>query len=236
MYLYSWDKIDQAGVPVEETSLFLKVLAQKLRLTPVIAGESVRLIGKPIPRRLWLAFSETPFTTISYHDVYNGWADPDLISRRVVLIGLAQRNMDYFQVPYSPIDFTPDDKDDPVGMPGVFLFAHAINQVLNGYYHSEIHDEWSWFGGGNLFSPGNLKGLLLLLVETCGICLLLHTVQLLVRKKAGLKMTCLLMGISAVAVITLLALVPVLFGLANFVFAAMFFIILFALRRPVVDV
>lgn len=235
MYLYSWDNMDQAGVPVEETSLFVKVLAKKLRLTAAIEGDSVRLIGKPIPRRLWLAFSETPFTTVPYHDVYNGWADPNLISGRVVLIGLAQRNVDYFQVPYSPTDFTPDDKDDPAGMPGVFLFAHAINQILNGYYYPEIHDEWSWFRGDSLFSLVNLKRLLLLLVETFAICLLLHAVQSLVRKKAGVKSSCLLLGVSAAVMITLLAILPVLFGLANFVFAALIFIILFALRRPVVD-
>jgi class 3 adenylate cyclase/CHASE2 domain-containing sensor protein len=236
MYLYSWDKIDQAGVAVEKTSLFVKVLAQKLRLTPAIEGDSVRLIGKPIPRRLWLAFSETPVTTVPYHDVYNGWTDPNLIAGRIVLIGLAHRDVDYFQVPYSPTDFTPDDKNDPDGMPGVFLFAHAINQILNGSYHSEIHDEWSWFKGASLFSAVNLKRLLLLLVETFAICLLLQAVRSLVRKKAGLKITSLLMGLSAAAVIMLFAILPVLCGLANFVFAALIFIVLSALRRPVVHV
>ncbi len=195
----------------------------------------MRLIGKPIPKRLWLAFSETPFATVPYHEVYNGWADPDLISGRVVLIGLAQRNVDYFQVPYSPTDFTSNDKDDPVGMPGVFLFAHAINQVLNGYYYPEIHDEWSWFRVDGLFSLVNLKHLFLLLAETFAICLMLHAVQSAVKKKAGVKIASLLMGISAAAVITLLAILPVLFGLANFVFAALIFIILFALRKLVVD-
>jgi class 3 adenylate cyclase/CHASE2 domain-containing sensor protein len=236
MYLYSWDKMDQAGVAVEKTSLFVKVLAQKLRLTSAIEGDSVRLIGKPIPRRLWLAFSETPITTVPYHDVYNGWADPNLIAGRIVLIGLAQRDVDYFQVPYSPTDFTPDDKDDPGGMPGVFLFAHAINQILNGYYHPEIHDEWSWFRGDSLFSPVNLKRLLLLLVETFAICLLLQAVQSLVRKKAGITIASLLMGLAAAAVIVLLAISPFLCGLANFVFAALLFIMFSALRRPVVVV
>ena len=235
MYLYSWDRIDQAGIPVKESSLFVKVLAKKLRLIPEIENDRVRLIGKPIPRRLWLAFSETPFAKIPYHEVYNGWADPNLITGRVVLIGLAQRGVDYFQVPYSPTDFTPDDKDDPVGMPGVFLFAHAINQILNGYYHPEIQDEWSWFRGEHMFSTANLKRWLLLLVETVTICLLLHAVQAMVQKKAGIKIAALLMGFSAAAVITLLAILPVLCGLANFVFAALIFIILFALRRPVVD-
>jgi CHASE2 domain-containing sensor protein len=236
MYLYSWDKMDQAGVAVEKTSLFVKVLAQKLRLTPEIEGDSVRLIGKPIPRRLWLAFSETPISAVPYHDVYNGWADPNLIAGQIVLIGLAQRDVDYFQVPYSPTDFTPEDKDDPGGMPGVFLFAHAINQILNGYYHTEIHDEWSWFEGESLFASVKLKRLFLLIVETFAICLLLQAVQSLVRKKAGVKISSLLMGLSAAAVITLLAILPFLFGLANFVFAALIFIMLSALRRPVVDV
>ena len=70
MYLYSWDNMDQAGIPVQATSLFVQVLAKKLRLSPVIKGAGVHLIGKPIPRRLWLAFSETPFTTIPYHEVF----------------------------------------------------------------------------------------------------------------------------------------------------------------------
>jgi hypothetical protein len=86
-----------------------------------------------------------------------------------------------------------------------------------------------------LFSPVNLKHLLLLLAETFAICLMLHAVQSVVQKKAGVKIASLLMGISAAAVITLLAILPVLFGLANFVFAALIFIILFALRKLVVD-
>jgi hypothetical protein len=118
----------------------------------------------------------------------------------------------------------------------VFLFAHAINQILNGYYHPEIHDEWSWFRGDSLFSPVNLKRLLLLLVETFAICLLLQAVQSLVRKKAGITIASLLMGLAAAAVIVLLAISPFLCGLANFVFAALLFIMFSALRRPVVDV
>ena len=236
MYLYSWDNMDQAGIPVQATSLFVQVLAKKLRLSPVIKGAGVHLIGKPIPRRLWLAFSETPFTTIPYHEVFNGWADSGLISGRVILIGLAQRDADYFQVPFSPTDFTPHDKNDPVGMPGVFLFAHAINQILNGYYHSEINDEWSWFGRDRLLSIVNVKALLVLLAETFAICLLLQVVQTVVRKKAGHKTAVLLMGVSSALVITLLARLPVLFGLANVVFAALIFITLYALRRPAVHV
>ncbi len=236
MYLYSWDNMDQDGIPVQETSLFVKVLAKKLRLSPAIRDGGVRLIGKPIPGRLWLAFSETPFSTIPYHEVFNGWADSGLIAGRVVLIGLAQMDVDYFQVPYSPTDFTPHDKNDPVAMPGVFLFAHAINQILNGYYHFEINDEWSWFGRDSLFSPVNLKGLLLLLAETFAICLLLQVVQTLVRKKAGLTITLLLMGVSSALVMALLALLPALFGLANFFFAALIFILLCALRRPAIQV
>jgi CHASE2 domain-containing sensor protein len=228
--------MDQAGIPVQATSLFVQVLAKKLRLRPVIKGGGVQLIGKPIPRRLWLAFSQTPFTTIPYHEVFNGWADSRLISGRVILIGLAQRDVDYFQVPYSPTDFTPLDKNDPVGMPGVFLFAHAINQILSGYYHSEINDEWSWFGRESLFSIVNLKALVLLFAETFAICLLLHAVHTGVRKKAGHKIAVLLMGVSSALVITLLAILPVLFGLANFVFAALIFITLYALRRPVLHV
>ena len=153
-----------------------------------------------------------------------------------MLIGLAQRDVDYFQVPYSPTDFTPDDKDDPGGMPGVFLFAHAINQILNGYYHPEIHDEWSWFRADSLFASVNLKRLFLLLVEIFAICLLLQAVQSLVRKKAGIKIASLVMGLAAAAVIVLLAISPFLWGLANFVFAALIFIMLSALRRPVAHV
>ena len=121
-------------------------------------------------------------------------------------------------------------------MPGVFLFAHAINQILNGYYHSEINDEWSWFGRDRLLSIVNVKALLVLLAETFAICLLLQVVQTVVRKKAGHKTAVLLMGVSSALVITLLARLPVLFGLANVVFAALIFITLYALRRPAVHV
>ena len=75
MYLYAWDKMDLSGVAIEKPSLFVQVLAQKLGMTPAMDSRGVRLIGKPIPRRLWLAFSETPFAKVSYHEIYNGWAD-----------------------------------------------------------------------------------------------------------------------------------------------------------------
>ncbi len=231
MYLYAWDEMDLAGERVKASSLFVKVLAKKLRLTPEIEADSVRLIGKPIPRRLWLAFSDTPFTTIPYHEVYNGWADSNLIAGRVILIGLVQQNVDYFQVPYSPTDFTPADKDDPNAMPGVFLFAHAINQILNGVYYPEIPDEWSWLKGSPILSTANFKRWLLMLAETFTICLLLHAVQSMVRKRAGVLMTCFLLALTAAAVIILLAILPILCGLANFALAALIFITLFALRR-----
>jgi class 3 adenylate cyclase len=49
MYLYAWDKMDLAGVVVEKPSLFVQMLAKKLRLTPATDSWGVRLIGKPIP-------------------------------------------------------------------------------------------------------------------------------------------------------------------------------------------
>ena len=233
MYLYTWDKAELEGVMVEKTSLFVQVLAQKLRLIPRIEGHAVQLIGRPIPRRLWLAFSDTPFKKIPYHEIYNGWTDKKAISGKIVLIGLAMRGVDYFQVPYSPTDFTPGDKNDSVGMPGVFLFAHAINQIMNGYYHTEIHDEWPLANGERWFSPSNLVGLFFLLIETISMCLLLSGVQVLVRKKAGLKLTCLVMSFSAVVVVLIMAVSPVLIGLANLLFAAVFFIVLAAIRWPI---
>jgi class 3 adenylate cyclase/CHASE2 domain-containing sensor protein len=233
MYLYSWDKVDIEGVMVEKTSLFVQVLAQKLRLTPRIEGRGVQLIGRAIPRRLWLAFSDTPFQKIPYHEVYNGWADKKTVSGKIVLIGLAMRGTDYFQVPYSPTDFTPGDKNDSVGMPGVFLFAHAINQIMNGYYYTEIHDEWSLFTGERWFSAPNLASLFFLLIETITMCFLLHGVQVLVRKKTGLKLTCFVMSLTAVVVVFVSAVSPVLIGVANLLCAAIFFIALAATRRPI---
>jgi class 3 adenylate cyclase/CHASE2 domain-containing sensor protein len=231
MYLYAWDKMDLSGMVVEKPSLFVQVLGRKLGLTPVIDGRGVRLIGKPIPRRLWLAFSETPFTKIPYHEIYNGWADAKGFSGRIVLIGLSFADTDFFQVPYSPMDFTPHDKGDNYGMPGVFLFAHAINQIMHGHYHRDINDEWAGPRGGARVAIAGLESLVVLLLETIMMCLWLHFVHVLIQKKGSVKLARILMSLAAVALIIVLALIPALFGLANLVIAALVFIGLSTLRR-----
>ena len=106
-YLMAWDKLDLSGVEVEKSSFFVQALAKKLRLKPTLEDGGVRLIGKTIPRRLWLAFPEIPFTRVPYHEVYNGWADKKLFSGKIVLIGLCMRDTDYFRTPFSPTDFNP---------------------------------------------------------------------------------------------------------------------------------
>jgi class 3 adenylate cyclase len=232
LYLYAWDKMNLSGIRVEKPSFFIQVLSKKLRLTPTIDGNAVRLIGKPIPRRLWLAFAETPFKKVSYHELYNGWADKALFSGKIVLIGMAGNDTDYFQTPYSPIDFTPEDKDDANGMPGVFLYAHAINQIMNGYYHTEINDEWFGFRGGKWFSIVKLESLIILLLETILTCLALYGSWFLVRKKDSVKLSCYVMSLFAIALIIGLAITPVLFGLANFLLAAVVFIPLTARQKP----
>ncbi len=230
LYLTSWDQMDISGAMVKKPGFFVEVLAKKLRLNPIIGDNGVQLIGKPIPRRLWLAFAETPFLDVPYHEVYNGWADEKLFSGKIVLIGLRYLDTDYFRVPYSPTDFTPHDKADSHGMPGVFLFAHAINQVMCGYYHTEIDDEWTLPAGGSWYSLGRLESLFFLLIETIFTCLLLHLVQVLTRKKKSIKLTYLMMTIATLSLLIVLAVIPVLFGLANFLFASTFFILFSTIR------
>lgn len=230
MYLYAWDKMELSGAMVEKPSLFVQLLGKKLGLTPAIDSRGVRLIGKPIPRRLWLAFSETPFAKIPYHEIYNGWADQKMFSGRIVLIGLSYTDTDFFQVPYSPTDFTPNDKDDPYGMPGVFLFAHAINQIMQGYYHRDLNDEWAGLRGNAWASIAGLESLMFLLLETIVMCLWLHFVRVLIQKKGSMKLALAMMSSAAVALIIVLALTPVLFGLANLFFAALIFIPLSVVR------
>jgi hypothetical protein len=111
-------------------------------------------------------------------------------------------------------------------MPGVFLFAHAINQVIQGYYHKEINDEWTLNFGDRGFSLFHLESILYLLVETIGICLLLSGVFVFVRKKGGRLATLSFMGLSTGALMAALAFIPVLFGLANFFFAGLVFSVL----------
>jgi class 3 adenylate cyclase/CHASE2 domain-containing sensor protein len=226
MYLKVWDKMAVSGVLMDHPSFFLQVLAEKLRLKPVLDVDGVRLIGPPIPWRLWLAFAETPFAKVSYHDVYNGWADPKLFSGRIVLIGMGGSEMDYFHVPYSPTDFTPHDKNDGYGMPGVFLFAHAINQVIQGYYHKEINDEWTLNFSGKGISLFHLESILYLLIEVICTCLLLYGIFVFVRKKGGRLATFSYMLLSTVALLAVLAFIPALFGLANFFFAGLVFSLL----------
>ena len=226
MYLKAWDKMAVSGELMDRPSFFLQVLAEKLRLKPVLSVDGVRLIGPPIPRRLWLAFAETPFARVPYHEVYNGWADKKLFSGRIVLIGMGGSETDYFHTPYSPTDFTPHDKKDGYGMPGVFLFAHAINQVIQGYYHKEINDEWTLNFSGEGMSLFHLESILYLLIEIIGTCLLLYGVSVFVRKKGGRLRTLSFMGLSTAALIVALAFAPVLFGLANFFFAGLVFSLL----------
>jgi class 3 adenylate cyclase/CHASE2 domain-containing sensor protein len=229
-YLKAWDKMAVSGELMDRPSFFLQVLAEKLRLKPVLGVDRVRLIGPPIPRRLWLAFAETPFARVPFHEIYNGWADKKLFSGRIVLIGIGGSETDYFHVPYSPTDFTPHDKKDGYGMPGVFLFAHAINQVIQGYYHKEINDEWTLNISGEGMSLFHLESIFYLLIETVGTCLLLFGVFSFVGKKGGALVTLLLMGLMTAALMVVLAFVPVLFGLANFFFAGVFFSLLSVLR------
>ena len=233
-YLMAWDKLDLSGVRVEKPSLFVQALAKKLRLNPTVEDGGVRLIGKTIPRRLWLAFSETPFVRVPYHEVYNGVADKKLFSGKIVLIGLWMKDTDDFRVPFSPTDFTPYDSKDPYSMPGVFLFANAINQIINGYYHIEVNDEWSWPTDRGL-SVTNLESLLFLLIETITTCMLLFFVYVLAERKGNAKFTYSLMGIVTILFIIALAITPILFGLANFLCASLLFTLIFSRRTSVKD-
>ena len=226
MYLKAWDKMAVSGAVVERPGFFVQVLAEKLRMKPVLGAGGVRLIGRPIPKRLWLAFAETPFASVPYHEVYNGWADKKLFSGRIVLIGMGGNETDYFHVRYSPTDFTPNDRSDGYGMPGVFLFAHAINQIIQGYYHTEINDEWTLPVSGQGISLFRLESLFYLLIETIGTCLLLYGVFVFARKRGGRLVTLSFMGLSTAALMAVLAFVPVLFGLANFFLAALVFSLL----------
>jgi len=226
IYLKAWDAVKFSETSTEIPALFVQLLAKKLRLTPRVDGKGVHLIGRPIPRRLWMAFARTPFKDVSYHEVYNGWADKASFSGRIVLVGLSYPDTDYFQTPYSPRDFTPDNKDDSYGMPGVFLYAHAINQIINGYYHHEINDEWRGFAGEYGFLTIELESLMILLLEIILTCLVLYGAKLTVRKKESLKLNLIIMSLTAAALIIGLALIPVLFGLANILVAALVFIAL----------
>lgn len=235
IYLMSWDRRDISGVRVEKPSFFIQALARRLGLNPRIENGNVRLIGKPVPGRLWLAFSKTPFDMVPYHEVYNGTADKSRFAGKVVLIGLCLRDTDYFRVPYSPTDFTPGDADDPHGMPGVFLFANAINQIVNGYYHIEINDEWSWPTDTQWFSIVHLESLLFLLLETIMTCLLLTLVYVLSDRRGNWKLTYASMGLATLLLIIGLALTPVLFGLTNILCASILFVIVCTRIKPVVS-
>ena len=226
MYLKAWDRMAVSGAVVERPGFFVQVLAEKLRLKPVLGPGGVRLIGRPIPKRLWLAFAETPFVRVPYHEVYNGWADKKLFSGRIVLIGMGGVETDYFHVQYSPTDFTPHDGKDGYGMPGVFLFAHAINQILQGYYHTDINDEWALAVSAQGISLFHLESILYLLIETIATCLLLYLVFIFAQKKGGISRMVFRAGLAMGILIAALAFIPVLFGLANFFFAGIIFLLL----------
>ena len=232
LYLKAWDTVKLSETSMDKPSLFVQVLAKKLRLTPQIDSKGVHLIGKRIPRRMWLAFAQTPFKKVSYHEVYNGWADKALFSGRIALVGLSDLETDYFQTPFSPRDLTPDDKNDSPGIPGVFLYAHAINQIINGYYQHEVNDEWRGFIGETGVSRAGLESLIILLLEIIITCLTLYGAKLLVGRKRRVRLNVFVMSMIAVAGIIVLALIPVLFGLANFLVASLVFIALGARQKP----
>ncbi len=226
MYLKSWDEKDLLGIKVKKPAFFVQLLAKSLHLNPIIEHNGIKLIGKPIPKRLWIGFSKIPINTIPYHEVYNGWINEELFSGKIVLIGLGVTDTDYFRVPYSPTDFTPHNTEDSYGMPGVFLFAHAINQIMNGFYHAEVNDEWLWFFIAKWYSVEHLRNLFFLLVESVLTCLFLYFIYYITWKKERFKFTLTMMVIAATSVIIFLAITPVLLGLANFLFSSTIFIIL----------
>ena len=230
MYLKSWDTVNIHGAVKKIPNMFVEAMAKKLRLEPAVDDSGVHLIGRRIPRRLWLAFAKTPHTAVSYHEIYHGWADESQFSGKIVLIGLCDPNTDYFKTPYSPRDFTPENRDDAYGMPGVFLLAHAINQVMNGYYHYEVNDEWTGVSGRPLFSVYSLESLVNLLLETILTCLVLYGAKRLIRKKSSVKLSILVMSTGAAALIAALAAAPPLFGLVNVLVASMIFTALTARR------
>jgi len=229
MYLRSWDRMEVSRLPVESPAFFVQALAAKLRLAPSIDSGGVHLIGKPVPERLWLAFAETPFKRIPYHEIYNGWVEEKVFSDKIVLLGLCLEDTDYFCTPYSPTDFTPDNKDDSYGMPGVFLFAHAINQVLNGIYYTEINDEWHGFVGSKPHWAMSLV-ILVILVETWVTCLLLQLVSVTAKKIHKERFQYIMMAGVLLVMIGALAVTPVLFGLVNFLCAALLFVIVSEFR------
>jgi hypothetical protein len=116
-------------------------------------------------------------------------------------------------------------------MPGVFLYAHAINQIINGYYHTEVNDEWLGFMGGGGLSIVELENLIILLLEIIFTCLVLYGAKFLVRKKERVMLNVLVMSMAALGLIIVLAIIPVLFGLANFLVASLVFIPLAARQR-----
>lgn len=223
MYLPSWDRQEISGVRVERVGLFVGTLAAKLRLLPKIENGKVRLIGRPVPGRVWLAFAETPFDMVSYHEVYNGTADRARFRGKIVLVGMCLTDTDYFSVPFSPTDFTPGNDQDGHGMPGVFLFAHAINQIVNGYYPVEINDEWSWPTETYRFSVERLECLLFLLLETLLTCLVLMGAYLAAARRGRRTLAYGAMGLAAAGWIIAIAVAPVIVGLANIFFASILF-------------
>ena len=72
---------------------------------------------------------------------------------------------------------------------------------------------------------------MILLVEIIVTCLLLYGAKLLVRGKKSARLNVLVMSLVAAALIVALALIPVLFGLVNFLVAALLFIALNARQK-----
>jgi len=76
-----------------------------------------------------------------------------------------------------------------------------------------------------------LETLMVLLLEIIFTCLVLYGAKFLVRKKERIKLNVFVMSLTAAALVIGLALIPVLFGLANIAVASLIFIALAARQR-----
>jgi CHASE2 domain-containing sensor protein len=95
--------------------------------------------------QILIRYRAASFAQVSLRDVLSNASDsqlPDLIRDRIVLIGVSNSSQDFHRTPYSHGAW-------PKKMPGLFIQAHSLSQIL-----SAVEDKrpllWWWTQGGEI--------------------------------------------------------------------------------------
>ena len=98
-----------------------------LRLQPYTGGYN-RVNSNGNQTLINFRSGQTPFQTLSYAQVISGSVPPELLQDRVILIGYTAESVKDF------VSSAAIASDNPSLIPGVYIQAHAVSQILSAIY------------------------------------------------------------------------------------------------------